>query len=61
MKTKQIKQIKQYFFKRSVKSVVVTDLGFETHIELIGFKGQYIGSKMIPWYERNKELISLGF
>ncbi len=53
--------IKQNFFKRSIRSVIVTDLGFETHIELIGFKGQYIGSKMIPWYEVKRELISLGF
>ena len=61
MKTKNNNLINN-FWKRRVATAVVTPFGngFEYNVELYSFNKSLIGSKIIPYYQLNKELKRLG-
>ena len=58
----KVKDFKRNFWKRGVATAVVTpfESGFEYNIELYSFNKSFLGSRVIPYYQLNKELKSLG-
>ena len=59
----KVKDFQRNFWKRGVATAVVTPFGssgFEYNIELYSFNKSFLGSKVIPYYQLNKELIGLG-
>lgn len=53
--------VKNNFWKRRVATAVVTPVNnFEYNIELYSFNKNFIGSKVIPYYQLRKELKGLG-
>ena len=58
----RIENFQKNFWKRGVATAVVTPFqnGFEYNIELYSFSKSFLGSKVIPYYQLNKELKSLG-
>lgn len=57
----KINNLRDNYRKRNIKSVIVTENGFDTTIELVDFKGRLYETKIVPYYEIKKVLISLGF
>ena len=58
----KVKDFQKNFWKRAVAAAVVTafENGFEYNIELYSFNKSFLGSKVIPYYQLDKELKSLG-
>ena len=58
----KVKDFQENFWKRKVDRVVVTILnnGFNCRVELYSFNKRFLGSRIIPSYQLEDELISLG-
>ena len=66
MKLKDVtkkKLLQENFWKRKIKWVLLTNInnGFDINIELYGFKGETRGSKIVKYYDLEKEIKALGF
>ena len=58
----KVENFKNNFWKRGIATAVVTPLqnGFECNVELYSLNKSFLGSRVIPYYQLNEELKSLG-
>ena len=63
VKISKVKNFKENFWKRGIAKAVATPLqnGFEYNVELYSFNKNFLGSRVIPYYQLDEELKCLGF